>query len=237
MTANLRAANRTVAEQTYDTLKGDLLSGVFAPGSALLTRELLARYGCGISPLREAISRLVGEGMLAAIRPSRRARAAAFGQRPRRTLSDPNAARMRCAEACDGARRRPVGGADRRGLLPPRTRRPAAGGHGARRDRDRMGEAPSRVSRDTDRGGRRATAPAHDRAACRSDRALPRHPAHQGGQHNTCARRVGGASRARRYCRRPRSPARSTCWRSISIARAPSWRWCWSAPRDPRSAA
>ena len=66
MTANLRATNRTVAEQTYDTLKGDLLYGVFDPGSALLTRELLARYGCGISPLREAISRLVGEGMLAA---------------------------------------------------------------------------------------------------------------------------------------------------------------------------
>src|SRR5215207_8696978 len=66
MTANLRAATRTVAEQTYDTLKGDLLAGVFAPGSALLTRELLARYGCGISPLREAISRLVGEGLLLA---------------------------------------------------------------------------------------------------------------------------------------------------------------------------
>ena len=67
MTANLQVAvSRTLAEQTYDTLKGDLLSGAFAPGSALLTRELLARYGCGISPLREAIARLVGEGLLAA---------------------------------------------------------------------------------------------------------------------------------------------------------------------------
>src|SRR5262245_23403208 len=66
MSPNLQAASRTVAEQTYDTLKGDLLSGAFAPGSALLTRELLARYGCGISPLREAIARLVGEGLLAA---------------------------------------------------------------------------------------------------------------------------------------------------------------------------
>src|SRR5581483_9266635 len=58
--------SRTLAEQTYDTLKGDLLAGAFAPGSALLTRELLARYGCGISPLREAIARLVGEDLLAA---------------------------------------------------------------------------------------------------------------------------------------------------------------------------
>jgi GntR family carbon starvation induced transcriptional regulator len=66
MASNFQAASRTVAEQTHDTLKGDLLSGAFAPGSALLTRELLARYGCGISPLREAIARLVGEGLLVA---------------------------------------------------------------------------------------------------------------------------------------------------------------------------
>jgi GntR family carbon starvation induced transcriptional regulator len=58
--------SRTLAEQTYDTLKGDLLAGAFAPGAALLTRELLARYGCGISPLREAIARLVGENLLIA---------------------------------------------------------------------------------------------------------------------------------------------------------------------------
>src|ERR1700759_2108280 len=58
--------SRTLAEQIYDTLKGDLLAGAFAPGAALLTRELLARYGCGISPLREAIARLVGENMLLA---------------------------------------------------------------------------------------------------------------------------------------------------------------------------
>jgi GntR family transcriptional regulator, carbon starvation induced regulator len=58
--------SRTLAEQIYETLKGDLLAGAFAPGAALLTRELLARYGCGISPLREANARLVGEGMLVA---------------------------------------------------------------------------------------------------------------------------------------------------------------------------
>src|ERR1700741_5493022 len=57
---------RTLAEQIYEQLKGDLLAGAFAPGAALLTRALLARYGCGISPLREAIARLVGEGLLAA---------------------------------------------------------------------------------------------------------------------------------------------------------------------------
>jgi GntR family carbon starvation induced transcriptional regulator len=65
MTTTL-TVSRTLAEQVYDTLKGDLLAGAFAPGAALLTRELLARYGCGISPLREAIARLVGENLLVA---------------------------------------------------------------------------------------------------------------------------------------------------------------------------
>lgn len=64
--ATILSPSRTLAEQIYETLKGDLLAGAFAPGAALLTRELLARYGCGISPLREAIARLVGEGMLVA---------------------------------------------------------------------------------------------------------------------------------------------------------------------------
>jgi len=57
---------RTVAEQVYEQIKVDLLTGAFTPGAALLTRELLARYDCGISPLREALARLVGEGFLAA---------------------------------------------------------------------------------------------------------------------------------------------------------------------------
>ncbi len=61
-----RAPGRTVAEQVYERIKADLLTGTFTPGSALLTRELLARYDCGISPLREALARLVGEGFLVA---------------------------------------------------------------------------------------------------------------------------------------------------------------------------
>lgn len=57
---------RTVAELVYERIKFDLVSGLFAPGTALLTRELLVRYACGISPLREALARLVGEGFLTA---------------------------------------------------------------------------------------------------------------------------------------------------------------------------
>ncbi|WP_170317803.1 GntR family transcriptional regulator [Paroceanicella profunda] len=56
----------TRAEQIYLALKRDLLGGRYRAGQALLTRELLARHDCGISPLREALARLVGEGMIVA---------------------------------------------------------------------------------------------------------------------------------------------------------------------------
>lgn len=63
---DIAAPGRTLAGQVYEQLKADLVTGVFTPGAALLTRELLARYGCGVSPLREALARLVGEGFLVA---------------------------------------------------------------------------------------------------------------------------------------------------------------------------
>jgi GntR family transcriptional regulator, carbon starvation induced regulator len=65
-TAAPNLPGHTVAEQVHGQIKADLLTGTFTAGAALLTRELLARYGCGISPLREALARLVGEGFLAA---------------------------------------------------------------------------------------------------------------------------------------------------------------------------
>jgi len=58
--------SRTLSGQIYEAIKQDILRGALAPGSALLTRDLLERYGCGISPLREALARLVGEDLLAA---------------------------------------------------------------------------------------------------------------------------------------------------------------------------
>ncbi|QPM90254.1 FCD domain-containing protein [Pseudooceanicola algae] len=63
-----RPAARTIAETTYGALKEDVLTGVMLPGQSLLTRELTERYGCGISPLREALARLVAEGLLEAVR-------------------------------------------------------------------------------------------------------------------------------------------------------------------------
>jgi GntR family transcriptional regulator, carbon starvation induced regulator len=60
------ASSRTLSGQIYDAIKQDILRGRLLPGSALLTRDLLDRYACGISPLREALARLVGEDLLAA---------------------------------------------------------------------------------------------------------------------------------------------------------------------------
>jgi GntR family carbon starvation induced transcriptional regulator len=57
---------RTLAEQVYAALKGDILSGFLPAGSPLLTKDLLDRYKCGVSPLREALARLVGEQFLEA---------------------------------------------------------------------------------------------------------------------------------------------------------------------------
>ena len=55
------AQGTTVSETVYRSHKADILSGAIASGSALLTRDLLARYECGISPLREALARLNAE--------------------------------------------------------------------------------------------------------------------------------------------------------------------------------
>jgi GntR family carbon starvation induced transcriptional regulator len=60
------APSRTLSAQIYEAIKQDILRGALAPGSALLTRDLLERYSCGISPLREALARLVGEDLLTA---------------------------------------------------------------------------------------------------------------------------------------------------------------------------
>jgi len=59
------AANaRTLASQAQELLRKDILSGQLAPGQRLRTRELQARYGLGLSPLRESLQRLSAEGMV-----------------------------------------------------------------------------------------------------------------------------------------------------------------------------
>ena len=64
-TARDEAANaRTLASQAHDLLRRDILSGTLAPGQRLRTKDLQARYGLGLSPLRESLQRLSAEGIV-----------------------------------------------------------------------------------------------------------------------------------------------------------------------------
>ena len=54
-------APRTLAESIYRRLRQDILWGVLAPGEPLRSDELRSGYAVGISPLREALSRLLAE--------------------------------------------------------------------------------------------------------------------------------------------------------------------------------
>lgn len=54
----------TVSEAVLDRLRGDIVAGAIAPQARLAMKELTQRYGVGLSPLREALHRLAGEGFV-----------------------------------------------------------------------------------------------------------------------------------------------------------------------------
>lgn len=56
----------TLVELALEKLRRDILTGVFAPGSKLRIDELRKTYDIGASPLREALSRLVANGLVTA---------------------------------------------------------------------------------------------------------------------------------------------------------------------------
>lgn len=61
-----RAANdaETLTARAYRVLRQDILSGALAPGLKLRIESLRQTYDIGPSPLREALSRLVAEGLV-----------------------------------------------------------------------------------------------------------------------------------------------------------------------------
>jgi DNA-binding GntR family transcriptional regulator len=59
-------APRTLAELVYRKVRSDILWGRLAPGSPLRSDQLRIKYDAGISPLREALSRLVSERLVVA---------------------------------------------------------------------------------------------------------------------------------------------------------------------------
>lgn len=62
--SNGPAATRTLTESAYRSIKNDLLVGAVVPGSKLRIEALRERLGFGASPIREALSRLVAEGLV-----------------------------------------------------------------------------------------------------------------------------------------------------------------------------
>ena len=56
--------NATLATNLYDHLRGDLLGGVLEPGSKLVIDALCERYATSQTPLREALNRLVADGLV-----------------------------------------------------------------------------------------------------------------------------------------------------------------------------
>jgi DNA-binding GntR family transcriptional regulator len=56
--------NATRATSLYDQLRNDLLDGVLGPGVKLATEGLCERYATSQTPLREALSRLVADGLV-----------------------------------------------------------------------------------------------------------------------------------------------------------------------------
>lgn len=55
----------TRASAVYERLRTDITHGVLEPGSRLRVEAMCARYEVGASPLREALSRLSAEGLVA----------------------------------------------------------------------------------------------------------------------------------------------------------------------------
>jgi GntR family transcriptional regulator, carbon starvation induced regulator len=57
-------SSRTLASDVFEQLRRDILECRLAPGKRLLFKDLRARYGSGLSPLREALMRLVADDLV-----------------------------------------------------------------------------------------------------------------------------------------------------------------------------
>jgi DNA-binding GntR family transcriptional regulator len=63
-TLRRRKSTRTIASDVFERLRGDILACRLAPGSRLRFKDLRARYGAGLSPLREALMRLAADDLV-----------------------------------------------------------------------------------------------------------------------------------------------------------------------------
>ena len=59
-----RLSSQTLASDVFERLRGDILACRLAPGERLRFKDLRARYGAGLSPLREALMRLAADDLV-----------------------------------------------------------------------------------------------------------------------------------------------------------------------------
>jgi len=77
----------TLAGAVYQRLRADIISGELAPGYHLRLEALRARYGVGMSPIREALSRLATDTFVTAIE-NRGYRVAELSQQDLRDITE-----------------------------------------------------------------------------------------------------------------------------------------------------
>lgn len=78
---------RTLTDTAYAALADLLASGRLAPGETLSLRQSAAAFGVSVMPVREAVSRLVAEGVLE-VAPSRIVRVPVIGAAAFRALAE-----------------------------------------------------------------------------------------------------------------------------------------------------
>jgi len=61
---NLPSSKETLSTFVYEQLRQDILTVAILPGAKLPVRQLASRFGVGISPIREALNRLLADGLL-----------------------------------------------------------------------------------------------------------------------------------------------------------------------------
>lgn len=64
LTSTRTQAASTLTDQAYTALRMDILTGELKPGFKLRVEHLKGLYGTGASPIREALSRLTGDGLV-----------------------------------------------------------------------------------------------------------------------------------------------------------------------------
>lgn len=64
VTKSLAGEGKTLMASVYDRLRADIVDGIRRPGDKMRFEELRESYGVGLSPLREALTRLASEKLV-----------------------------------------------------------------------------------------------------------------------------------------------------------------------------